>query len=221
MCFAPEADLVTGVAVGVVAIDALRHVERRAELPLASIPLVLAGHALIESVVWVGLEGHVREAVWRAALWLYLVIAFSVLPVLVPVAVGALEPITRRRQVAIFTAVGAVVSTVLTYAIVRGPVDATIEGHHIRYQVDLWHGGLIVGLYLLATCGSLLWSSQRHVRWFGFASLVAAGVLLWFDKSAFVSLWCAWAAITSVAICVHLRHVNDARRQDHLVATTR
>ena len=220
MCFAPEADLATGVAVGVVAIDALRHVERRAELPLATIPLVLAGHALIESVVWVGLEGHVREAVWRTALWLYLVIVFSVLPVLVPVAVGVLEPVTRRRQVAIPTAVGAVVSTVLTYAIVRGPVDATIEGHHIRYQVDLWHGGLIVGLYLLATCGSLLWSSQRHVRWFGVASLVAAGVLLWFDKSAFVSLWCAWAAITSVAICVHLRHVNDARRQDRLVATT-
>ena len=220
MCFAPEADLVTGVAVGVVAIDALRHVERPAELPLASIPLVLAGHALIESVVWIGLEGHVREAVWRTALWLYLVIAFSVLPVLVPVAVGALEPIARRRQVAIFTAVGAVVSTVLTYAIVRGPVDAAIEGHHIRYEVDLWHGGLIVGLYLLATCGSLLWSSQRHVRWFGVASLVAAGVLLWFDKSAFVSLWCAWAAITSVAICVHLRHVNDARRQERLVATT-
>ncbi|MET0883263.1 MAG: DUF6629 family protein, partial [Acidimicrobiales bacterium] len=141
-------------------------------------------------------------------------------PVLVPVAVGALEPVTRRRQVAIFTAVGAVVSTVLTYAIVRGPVDAAIEGHHIRYEVDLWHGGLIVGLYLLATCGSLLWSSQRHVRWFGVASLVAAGVLLWFDKSAFVSLWCAWAAITSVAICVHLRQVNEARRQDRLVATT-
>ena len=221
MCFAAEADLVTGVAVGVMAIDALRNVERRAELPLATIPLVLAGHALIESVVWLGLEGHVREAVWRAALWLYLVIAFSVLPLLVPVAVGALEPVTRRRQVAIFTAVGAVVSTVLTYAIVRGPVDATIEGHHIRYEVDLWHGGLIVGLYLLATCGSLLWSSQRHVQWFGVASLVAAGVLLWFDKSAFVSLWCAWAAITSVAICIHLRHVNRAARQDGLVASAR
>jgi hypothetical protein len=220
MCFAPEADLVTGVAVGVVAIDALRNVERRAELPLATIPLVLAGHAVIESVVWLGLEGPVREAEWRAALWLYLVIAFSVLPVLVPIAVGALEPVTRRRQVGIFTAVGAVVSTVLTYAIVRGPVDATIEGHHIRYEVDLWHGGLIVGLYLLATCGSLLWSSQRHVRWFGVASLVAAGVLLWFDKSAFVSLWCAWAAITSVAICIHLRHVNSARRQDRVVAST-
>ena len=220
MCFAPEADLVTGVAVGVVAIDALRNVERRAELPLATIPVVLAGHALIESVVWLGLEGHVQEAVWRTALWLYLVIAFSVLPVLVPVAVGALEPVTRRRQVAIFTAVGALVSTVLTYAIVRGPIDATIEGHHIRYEVDLWHGGLIVGLYLVATCGSLLWSSQRHVRWFGVASLVAAGVLLWFDKSAFVSLWCAWAAITSVAICIHLRHVNSARHQDRVVAST-
>jgi hypothetical protein len=54
VCFAPEADLVTGVVVGVVAIDAVRHVQRRAELPLAAIPVVLAGHNLVEAVVWLG-----------------------------------------------------------------------------------------------------------------------------------------------------------------------
>jgi hypothetical protein len=157
-----------------------------------------------------GLAGQVAETVWHPALRIYLLVAFSVLPVVVPVAVGALEPVARRRRIAAFTFVGAVVSVILTSEIVRGPVDATIEGHHIHYDVGLAHGGAIVGLYLLATCGSLLLSSQRHVRWFGTANLLAAGVLLWFDKNAFISLWCTWAAVTSLAIAIHLRHVNDA-----------
>lgn len=218
MCFAAEADLVTGVVVGVVAVDTLRHVERREELPLAAIPAVLAGHALVEALVWLGLEGHIPDDLWRSATWLYLLIAFSVLPVLVPFAVGALEPVTRRRQIAVFTTIGVMVSVVLTYAIVRGPVDARIEGHHIRYQVDLWHGGLIVALYLLATCGALLSSSYRHVRWFGVANLAAAAILLWVDKAAFISLWCGWAAMTSLAIAVHLRHVNRTLPQDRAEA---
>jgi hypothetical protein len=208
VCFSPEADLVTGVVVGVVAVDAIRHAPRREQLPLAAIPVVLAGHSLVEVLVWRGLQGDASAAVWRPALWIYLLIAFSVLPVLVPVAVGALEPEARRRRVAAFTFVGAVVSIVLTEAIVRGPVSATIEGHHIDYEVGLAHGGAIVGLYLLATCGTLLLSSRRPVRWFGVANLSAAGVLIWVDKSAFISLWCAWAAVASLTIAVHLRRVE-------------
>jgi hypothetical protein len=83
----------------------------------------------------------------------------------------------------------------------------------ILYVVDLWHGGLIVVLYVVATCGSLLLSSHRHVRWFGTANLVAAVILTWVDRSAFVSLWCLWATVTSVAIAVHLRASADASPQ--------
>lgn len=119
-------------------------------------PGVLAGHQLVEALVWWGLEGRVPEGVWRPALWLYPAIAFGALPVLVPIAIGALEPVENRRRIRLFIAIGAGVSVALMYSVVRGPIEAIIQGHHIDYRVDLWHGGLLVALYVVATCGSLL-----------------------------------------------------------------
>lgn len=218
MCFSAEADLAAGLVVGVVAIDALRHVRRPAEQALAALPFLFAGHQLVEAVVWRGLEGEAAEAVWRPALWTYLVIAFGVLPVLVPVAVAAAEPPGTRRAMRPFSVLGAAVSVVLVHAIVRGPIEARIEGNHIDYRVDLWHGGLIVVLYVLATCGSMLASAHRHVRWYGAANLVVAGGLAWLSSTAFISLWCAWAAVTSVAIAVHLRAADPQLRTPPLAA---
>ena len=211
VCFSAEVDLVAGVAVVGVGIGALRQVSVPRQKWLASIPLVLGTHQLIEAVVWWGLEGRFSEAVWRFATWWYLTIAFGLLPILVPVAVGALEPVSNRRRVSLFVAVGAAVSIVLMYAVVRGPVEASIEGHHISYAVDLWRGELVVLLYVVATCGSLLVSKHRHVRWFGIANLVVVAVLAWVDRNAFISLWCAWAAVTSVAIVLHLGAVGGFR----------
>ena len=214
MCFSAEADVIGGLVVGGIGIDALRHVGRRAERLLAALPVVLGAHQLIEGVVWWGLEGHVSARFWEPARFLYLTIAFGVLPVLVPLAVGSLEPVSKRVQTAWLTAVGAVVSIVLMYAVIDGPVESTIEGHHIAYRVELWQGGLIVVLYVAATCGSLLLSSHRHVRWFGAANLVAVVLLGWLAQNAFISLWCAWAAVASLAIAFHLRAgaVRDGRR---------
>jgi len=203
MCFSAQADLVAGVVIGAVGVDALRHVRHSAELPLAALPVVLASHQLIEVIVW--WRPDVPDSLWRTAVWLYLVIAFGVVPVLVPVAVGALEPVADRRRVAAFTLVAIAVAALLLWAVVRGPIVATVDAHQINYRVDLWHGGVLVALYLLATTGSLLLSSRRYVRVFGAANLGAAVVLAWLNQNGFISLWCVWAAVTSVGIAVHLR----------------
>ena len=205
MCISAEADLVTGVVIGALAADALRHARPRGEKLLATVPLVLAVHQLVEVPVWWGLEGAVGEAVWRPAAWLYLAIAFGVVPVLVPAAVAAVEPPAARSRIRPFTALGVAVATVLMYAVVRGPVDATIADHRIGYAVDLWQGGALVALYVVATCGSLLASSDCQVRLFGALNLVAAGVLAWADAFGFTSLWCFWATVTSAAVAVHIR----------------
>ena len=213
MCFSAGADLVVGLAVGSIGIDALRHVRRADELPLAALPVVLAAHQLIESFVWWGLEGRLPDAVWRPALWVYLVIAFGVLPVLLPVAVRALEPEENRPRLG-FVALGVGVAAVLTFAVLRGPVEAVIEGHHIAYRVDLWRGGVVVALYVVATCGPLLVSAHNHVRWFGAVNLVAVLLLAWVSTSGLISLWCGWAAVTSVAIAVHLRYADQPPRSN-------
>ncbi len=214
MCFSAQADLVASIAVGVVGIDAVRHVRSPSQWWLASIPVVLATHQFVEAVVWLGLEGSVADSIGRIATWGYLAIAFGLLPVLVPVAVGALEPSTNRVRVAAFAALGAGVAAVLMSAVLGGPVEARVEGHHIDYSVDLWYGDLVVLLYVVATCGSLLVSTHRHVRWFGVVNLVAVGVIAWVDQNAFISLWCLWAALTSVGVALHLRAVAPGRSAD-------
>jgi hypothetical protein len=207
MCFSPEADAVAGLVIGVVGIDTLRHVRQPAQLPLALLPVVFAVHQLVEVFVWLGLQGRVPEVVGQRAEWLYLAIAFGVLPALVPVAVSALEPVARRGRMAIFVGIGALVAVLLMYDVARGPIAASIRGNYIQYDADLWHGGSLAVLYVLATCGTMLLSAHRHVQAYGVINLVAVLLLAWLNQAGFISLWCLWAAVTSVAIAVHLRYV--------------
>ena len=218
MCFSAEADVVAGLVVGGIGIDALRHVHRPAENLLAALPVVLGAHQLIEAFVWWGAEDRVPHDVSRVAVWLYLSIAFGLLPVFVPLAVGALEPAANVRRIRVFAVAGVAVAVVLMYAVVRGPVDASIEGRHIDYRVELSSGGAIVALYVAATCGSMLVSKHRHVRWFGAANLCAVGALAWLNQSALISLWCVWAAATSVAIAVHIRYAEQEPKDGALPA---
>ncbi len=205
MCFSPEVDALAGLVVGAVAIDAVRHVRSPAERPLAALPVIFAAHQLVEALVWWSLQGRLPAVVGQWAELLYLVIALVVLPLLVPVAVLELEP-DRRSWVAPFTVLGAAVSAILLYSLVVGPVTSSIEGHHIAYDIDLWNGGLVTGLYVVATCGALLVSSHRHIRWWAVGNMVAVASLALVSEAGFISLWCVWAAVTSVAIALHLRH---------------
>src|ERR1035437_4508945 len=88
MCFSPLGDLAGGTDVVVIGVDALRHVEGRFEYAaIASLPVVLGLHQVDEAFVWWGLQGHVAQGIGRAAMWIYLVFALVVLPVLVPMLV--------------------------------------------------------------------------------------------------------------------------------------
>ncbi len=212
MCFSAEADVVAGMVTGAIGIDALRHAREPQQLALASLPVLLAVHELDEAFVWWGLHGQVAPSTARAALWVYLLIAFVVLPVLVPAAVMLNEPDGgRRRLMAVCTAVGAVVAYTLLSIILRAPVSAVIDGHHIVYRTGLGHDSAITPLYVIATCTPLLISSYRHLRQFGIANLVAVAFLSWLANSGVTSLWCTWAAVASVVIAVHLRAVNAPR----------
>ena len=205
MCLSPGVDLMVGVVVGGLAIDAWQHVTDPAERGLATIPIVLGAHQIIEAFVWFGLDGRVPGWLGTAALCAYLVIAFAVVPVLVPLAVVALEPAERRPRMAWFTYLGVAVAVALLVQLVSGSPSARIEHLHIAYHADITFGGLLVALYVVATCGPLLWSSHRNLALFGAVNLGVVGLLVWSVQSGFVSLWCFWAAVTSMAIVAHLR----------------
>ncbi len=223
MCFSPQADLVGGVVITAIGVDAVRHVRQRRDLiPLASIPLLLGAHQFIEALTWLWLQGHVPRGIGQLALWAYLLIAFVVLPIYIPLAVIALEP-TRQRKLLMtpFAAMGAVTATVLLAAMIRGPVGVRLAPYHLAYSVRLHDGFLITAVYVVAVCGPLLLSGYRHVAVFGIVNLVAVIIIARLTASGFASIWCGWAALSSGAIALHCRyarpHPHHARpRADRL-----
>jgi hypothetical protein len=213
MCFAPEADAVAGVVIVAVGVDALRHVGSPKQLALAALPLLFGLHQLTEAFVWWGLQGHVSQSVERIALWMWLLFAFVVLPLLLPIAVDLVERSgARRRLIGAFAALGFVVAVALAIAIFRGPVDAQIQGRCIAYSVGaLGNGREWTVLYVIAACGALLASSHRDLAALGGVNLVVIPLLMWLTVDGFVSLWCFWAAIASIVIAFHLRRVARTR----------
>jgi hypothetical protein len=209
MCFSAEADLFTGVVVGAVGVDALRHVRKPHQIALAATPLLLAVHEIDEAFVWWGLRGQLSWPVEHAAIYVFLAIAF-VLPFWVPFAMLGVETrVHRRRWMMGFLIVGTVTSVALLVAVVRGPVGASIDGSHIAYSADIGYADILVALYVVATCGSCLVASNRWLVLLGLANLSAVIALGWITFTGFTSLWCAWAALTSIAIAVYLRRTRS------------
>ena len=211
MCFSPQADVIGGALVVAIGVDACRHVDgRKDHLLLAALPVVLGVHQLVEAFVWWGLQGHVSHDIERVSLWIYLLMAFILLPGFVPLAVRALEPTAaRKRRMLPFVVLGAVVSIILLAAMLRPPgIDAALRPYHIAYYVNLRYGGVVVAAYIVAICGALFFSGYRTIAIFGIANVVAVVVISWFTLDGLTSIWCGYAAISAAAIVLHMRYAK-------------
>jgi hypothetical protein len=211
MCFSIEADIVTGVVVTAVGIDAIRHVGHNRETAMAALPVIFGLHQLIEVFVWKGLDGPASAAVAQGAAWLYLLIAFGMIPWLVPFAVRRLEFDRARRRVMYWlTGLGVLVATALTVPIIIGPISVADGGYHLTYSTSLVLGGFLAVMYVVATCGALILSTDRVVAIYGWMNLVVVASLVVLLTTGIISLWCVWAAVTSIAIAIHLRRLHGS-----------
>lgn len=215
MCFSAEADLVAGLALLPVAAVSLREVRHAREVPFAALPLLFAVHQLVEALVWAGVDGRVSPGVQQAAALAYLVVALPVLPVLVPLAVLLLEPHSRRLRVAPFVVLGAVVAAYLAVAVLDGPIAVVEHPHALSYVAHVDDVVVWSGLYIVAGIGPSLLSGYRSLVAFGVVNLVGLTVVALVYAEAFASLWCVWAAASSVLMAVHMRrrrHLPDSDR---------
>lgn len=197
MCWSATADLVAGTgiaAVGAAAVAVTAHRRRARDLPLAALPLLLGAHQIVESAVWHSGGGA------GPATTAWAVIALPVLALWVPCGVLLAAPPATRRRLLVPAAVGAATAAALALRLSTGTVIADVRRHTLGYAVDLPHAPLLNAAYLVATVGALLLAADRVLRILGL--LVAAGAvvcaLLW--NTAFVSTWCAVAAVASVTL---------------------
>jgi hypothetical protein len=214
MCFSPTGDLVGGAVVVGIGIDACLHLKRRFEyVAIAALPVALGLHQIDETFVWWWLQGHVGSGVGEVAMWIYLVFALVVLPMLIPLMVFFfMRRSPRRWRVAPFVVLGIVVSGILLEAMLVGHPEVRLGTYHLAYTIGLRHGTFIIGLYIVATCGPMLASGFRPMVWFGAANLIAVIVLALLCASGFTSLWCFYAALVGGAVALHLRLMDRPLR---------
>jgi hypothetical protein len=222
MCFSPEADFASGALIGTVGAMTLAEARDKNELPLAVLPLAFAVHQIVEGFVWLGLEGKVDKSVGDAAMYTYLFYAWALLPFLAPLAVMLVEPLRRRRRLmGCLTVLGAAVGLHLLIALATEPISAHITGHTIDYQGIGDSGNVVTALYILASCGSFILSSQRRIRWFGIANIAAVIAVAWVQSEGLTSLWCIWGATVSVLFLMQFRDWRREERDGDRGATSR
>lgn len=215
MCFSPEASFFSAAAIAAIGVMTLKKVKFQQEYLLASIPLLFATQQIIEGMLWLTLlEGGMPvQQQWLTQS--YALYAGVLWPMAAPISILLIEPEIMRKNfimLALLTGTGIAFATLK----VMGGVgfDAQIINQCIVYDyaspavpyVTWWS-------YVAAVCVPFLLSSQPVIRNIGMVNMAAFGIAYYAYNTAYISVWCFFAAITSGLIYFYFAH---SKRQEIL-----
>ena len=210
MCFSATASFIAGTALSVSGIATLRATTRKAEIPLAMIPLLFGLQQLVEGTLWLSFS-HQAPQLNVAMTYLFSIFSHVLWPIFIPLSVGLIEIVPYRRKIIwLFLVVGLVVGFYLLYMIVEYPVTAVMETN-IVYVSPHFYKIPVMLLYLTATCVSCFFSSIATIRLFGALALLLFVLASWAFSVALFSVWCFFAAVLSFIIYVHFRFYSQMR----------
>ena len=204
MCFSAAANFVGSGALGAIGVITLTRVKHRRELLFASLPALFAIHQFIEGFVWLGLDGMLSSQVTHNMGAAFMLYAQGLLPFLLPLSVLLFEPDARsRRRMLSFLVVGVLTALYILWALTAYPTLIFVKGNSIAYINQATNNTVVAVFYVIATCGSLLFSKVKDMVIFGVANLTILLAVMVVKRYAFTSLWCAYAAVASVIILAY------------------
>jgi len=204
VCFSAVANFTGSGVLATIGVLTLTRVKHRRELLFASLPTLFAVHQFTEGFVWLGLDGVLSPAVTHAMAAAFMLYAQGLLPFLLPLSVLLFEPDARsRRRMLPFLVVGCLTALYILWALIAYPTQTFIRANSIVYINPATNNSAVAVLYVIATCGSLLFSKVKDMVIFGLANVTILLVVMAVKRYAFTSLWCAYAAVASVIILAY------------------
>ena len=201
MCISAEVNFAAAAVIGSIGIATMSHTKHPREVLLASMPLLFGLHQFIEGFVWLGLDQKIGTLALHNASFLFMLYAQAILPFLMPLSVLLVErPGWRRKVIGAITGIALLLAIYMAYGVLAFETRVFAEHHSIVYRNSETESGLTAGLYILVTCGALILSSYKWVRWFGILNLIGLTVVAIVKAYAFSSVWCLYAAIVSVML---------------------
>jgi hypothetical protein len=200
---------------GVITLTRLKH---RRELLFASLPALFAIHQFIEGFVWLGLDGMLSSQVTHNMGAAFMLYAQGLLPFLLPLSVLLFKPDARsRRRMLPFLVIGVLTALYILWALTAYPTQIFVKGNSIAYINQATNNTFVAVFYVIATCGSLLFSKVKDMVIFGVANLAILLAVMAVKRYAFTSLWCAYAAVASVIILAYFWKSSGIRPFKYVV----
>jgi hypothetical protein len=219
MCFSATANFVGSGVLATVGVLTLTRVRHRRELLFASLPTLFAVHQFIEGFVWLGLDGILSPKVAHNMGAAFMLYAQGLLPFLMPLSVLLFEPDKRSRmRMRPFLLLGTGTALYILWALTAYPTQVFVRGNSIVYLNPATNNTVVAILYVIVTCGSLLFSKINDMVLFGIANVVILLVVMGVKRYAFTSVWCAYAAVASVIILAYFWKSHATRPFKYLEA---
>ena len=216
MCFSAEASFGLSVALLSGGAYCVKNAlsKNRLLLPVAIIPLLFAIQQFSEGWVWIGLRWENAELVRIFAL-VFLAFAIVFWPFWVPFCAFVTGNRKEKILFGFLSALGLVVGLgvyVPLFINVDSPV-ADVINHAIHYNVTrstmfqfvpvlLWEA-----MYIAIIASPLFASNDTKILYLGIAIVLSAAIsylVFWF---AFASVWCFFAALLSLYLCIVFRNL--------------
>jgi len=188
-------------AIGIIGILTLRKVSVAKEIIFALLPLLFALHQFTQGFVWLGLNNLTDANTLQIAKTIFIFYAQGLLQFLVPLAIWLLEPQgTRKTIIGILTVLGAILTIYTLWGLYMYPTSVSIQNSALVYVNPATKHFWVAALYILTTCGSLIFSSSIAIQLFGLLNLFGITVVHLLKPYAFTSVWCLYAAVVSVVL---------------------
>ena len=201
MCFSATASFSAAVLTDGVGIAALVHVRRVRDIPLASLPIVFGTQQAIEGGLWLGLRNHPGDPANQMLALAFTAIALVVWPIFAPLGVGLSERnATVRRLIYVLLSIGVVLAGYSGISLLHHPYVPSIVNASICYINGVPYPMVAMAAYMACTCLPPLISTDQFVRAAGIAIATGLIVSAAFYYEGFISVWCFFAALASVAI---------------------
>ncbi|OGS27478.1 MAG: hypothetical protein A2297_02785 [Elusimicrobia bacterium RIFOXYB2_FULL_48_7] len=216
MCFSAGASFTAGVLLTFVGTETLRKIRRPAQIAFAGIPVFFAFQQFMEGILWLTIGNPAHHALETVSTHVFLIMAQSVWPILIPLSVLLIEKNkTRKRILYGLLAAGIGVGLYYFYRLLLNGIHAKIVGMHIVYEDTAFSylGAVTISVYLAATIAPLFVSSTKRVYILGIImglSFIASAI---FYLKCLTSVWCFFAAVISFVIFyifrdAHLRKIS-------------
>lgn len=200
MCFSSEASFIASAVLCVTGVVTIKKIKNKSQLLFASIPLLFSIQQFSEGFVWVS-KVNIKYAYFEyPAIYIFLVFALVIWPIIVPISITLIEPNVKRKKVLKYlSAMGILLSFYMIYTLLFCNISAQITSFHIHYQIEyplmfMKFKGLF---YFIPIVVSIFISSIRRMNIFGFVLVFSYVFTFVFFHEYITSVWCFFAAILS------------------------